>query len=240
MPTIRTTQDMTPFESALTRLKKMVYKQRLRLYEFLADFDKLRSGFVYPNHFMSALSIAGVDKGLSYAEMQIICDTYTVPRSPSLIMTDYRTFLQDVDVVFTLPNLEKTPLADVAPEPWELLDRDRYYKSSRILSDEDEDILRMVIQRMEEIVNKRGTPVKPFFDDAAADDNSVKLYGHVTIAQFRQCISTKLDLHLTDHEAAIVVNKFRHEDKPELVNYIAFSNTIDNPEKYWGDVDDDA
>eukprot|EP00983_Pelagomonas_calceolata_P005569 182259-Pelagomonas_calceolata.AAC.2 len=61
-----------------------------------------------------------------------------------------------------------------------------------------------------------GTPVKPFFDDAAADDHSVKLYGHVTISQFRQCISTKLDLHLTDHEAAVVVDKFRHEDKPEL------------------------
>jgi len=130
-----TTRDITTFESAITRLKKLVFKQRVRLYEFLADFDKLRSGFVYPNHFLTALSIAGVDKILSYTEMQIICDTYTVPRSPSLIMTvrpssclqgdlshhlyflqirnsypwpcpclqDYKTFLQDVNVVFTLP-----------------------------------------------------------------------------------------------------------------------------------------
>jgi len=59
--------------------------------------------------------------------------------------------------------------------------------------------------------------VKPFFDDAAQDDHSTKLYGHVTMTQFRQCISTKLQLHLTDHEAAVVINKFSHEDKPELV-----------------------
>ncbi len=36
-------------------------------------------------------------------EIQVICDTYTVPRSPSLIMTDYKTFLNDVEIVFTLP-----------------------------------------------------------------------------------------------------------------------------------------
>lgn len=93
----------TNFESALTRLKKVVYKNRIRVKEFLIDFDKLRSGFVHPNHFMTALSMSGLDKLLSPAELQLICDTYTVPRSPSLIMTDYKTFLNDVDIVFTLP-----------------------------------------------------------------------------------------------------------------------------------------
>lgn len=45
----------TTFESALTRLKKIVYKNRVRVKEFLVDFDKLRSGFVHPNHFLTAL-----------------------------------------------------------------------------------------------------------------------------------------------------------------------------------------
>jgi len=64
-----------------------VYTQRLRLSEFIVDYDRLKSGFVYPNHFLSAMSIAGVDRLLSFPELQIICDTYTVPRGPSLIMT---------------------------------------------------------------------------------------------------------------------------------------------------------
>ncbi len=78
------------FDSALTRLRKVVYKNRVRVKEFLVDFDKLRSGFVHPNNFLSALSMAKLDAELSAKELQIICDTYTVPRSPSLIMVDYK------------------------------------------------------------------------------------------------------------------------------------------------------
>jgi hypothetical protein len=93
----------TTFETAMTKAKKLVYKNRIRVKDFLGDFDKLRSGFIYPNHFLTALSMAGLDKVLIPAELQTICDAYTVPRSPSLIMTDYKTFLNDVDIVFTLP-----------------------------------------------------------------------------------------------------------------------------------------
>ena len=183
----------TTFESALTRLKKVVYKQRVRVKDFIADFDKLRSGFVHPNHFLTALSMAGLDKELTPEELQLICDTYTVPRSPSLIMTDYKTFLNDVEIVFTLPvsgcssapalcspfllahvclssgwtcaccvswhaqNLEKTPLAEVAAEPIELLDKTRYERSSRVLPDAEEATFEEVIQvrRVHRIVLSR-------------------------------------------------------------------------------------
>mmetsp|Transcript_9410 Transcript_9410/g.20056 ORF Transcript_9410/g.20056 Transcript_9410/m.20056 type:complete len:228 (-) Transcript_9410:593-1276(-) len=222
------TEEVT-FDSALTRLKKLVYKNRIRMKEFIVDFDKLRSGFVHPNHFLTALSMAGVDKALTPAEMQVICDTYTVPRSPSLIMVDYKTFLDDVDVIFTVPHLEKTPLADVTREPTDLLDKTRYVKASRVLSSEKEAIVSAAIQRLADIVARRGTPVKPFFDDAAANDHSAKLYGHVTVPQFRQCLSTKLELYITEDEAKALVEKFANEDKPDLVNYIAFSCTIDPP-----------
>lgn len=90
------------FESAMTRLKKVVFKNRIRIKDFVVDFDKLRSGFVHPNHFLSALSMAKLDKELSPAELQIIADTYTVPRSPSLIMVDYKSFLDEVDTIFTV------------------------------------------------------------------------------------------------------------------------------------------
>lgn len=133
---------------------------------------------------------------------------------------------------FTLQNLEKTPLAEVAPEPSELLDKTRYQKSSRVLSDAEEELVYNCIQRMSDITAKKGTPVKPFFDDAAADDHSAKLVGHVTIYQFRQCLNTKLDLKVTEEEAQALVKKFAHEDKPEFVNYVAFSNTIDPVDRY--------
>lgn len=42
-------------ESAMTRLKKHIYKSRVRVKDFLVDFDKLNSGYVHSNHFLSAL-----------------------------------------------------------------------------------------------------------------------------------------------------------------------------------------
>lgn len=89
-------------------------------------------------------------------------------------------------------NLEKTPLEDVAPEPAELLDRNRYQRSSRDLGPEKEARVADIVARISEICGKRGVLIKPFFDDAAQDDHSAKLYGHVTIPQFKQCLNVKV------------------------------------------------
>jgi hypothetical protein len=109
----------TDFEQAMTKLKKHVFKTRTRVKEFFLDFDKLRSGFVYPNHFLTSLGLAGLDKALTAAELQTIADAYTVPRSPSLIQTDWKTFVTDVDVVFTLPVRDAGPLG-LLDFPWAL------------------------------------------------------------------------------------------------------------------------
>lgn len=47
------------FDTAMTRIKKTVFKQRIRVKDFFVDFDRLNSGYVHPNHFLSALSQAG-------------------------------------------------------------------------------------------------------------------------------------------------------------------------------------
>ncbi|MEW5298969.1 MAG: hypothetical protein WDW38_004881 [Sanguina aurantia] len=220
------------FDSAMTRLKKLVYKQRIRLKDFFVDFDKLHTGFVATNHFITALSMAGIDKHLSSSELETLRDAYKQTKGPSLILADYRSFLADVDIIFTVPNLETAPLTEVPREPVELLDKTRYFKASRVLAGVGENIAIDVIARLADIIARRGTPVKPFFDDAASNDHSAKMYGHVTVPQFRQCLGTKLDLLVTEKEVMLLVGKFCHEDKPEFVNYISFSNTIDPPEKW--------
>lgn len=61
--------------------------------------------------------------------------------APTLEAFRYRDFLADVDIIFTQQNLEKQPLAQVPSEPADLLDRDRYMRSSidlvRAAADED-------------------------------------------------------------------------------------------------------
>lgn len=90
-------------EGAMTRLKKHVYKQRVRVKDFIIDFDKLNSGFVHPNHFLTALNMAGVHKHLEPAELELICKQYEVQRDATLTMVDYRTFLHELELVFTVP-----------------------------------------------------------------------------------------------------------------------------------------
>lgn len=123
-------------------------------------------------------------------------------------------------------------MVEVPLEPAELLDRTRFLRSSRVLSDEAEAAVQEVLARLADTSFKRGQPVKPFFDDAADNDYSAKLFGHVTIPQFRQTLSTKLCWRVAEAEAVLLVEKFRNEDKPEFVNYISFSNTVDPPERY--------
>ncbi|PNH04231.1 hypothetical protein TSOC_009608 [Tetrabaena socialis] len=225
-------QEVT-LDSAMKRLKQHVFKNRVRVKDFLTDFDKLNSGYVFPNHFLSALSMAGIDRFLTPKELEVICETYKIQRDATLVMIDHRSFLHELELVFTVPHLEKDPLVDVPAEPSELLDKTRYLKSSRTLPGEQEERCTEVIARLSDVCFKRGQPVKAFFDDAASDDHSAKLVGHVTVPQFRQVLTTKLDWVVSDEEIMLLAAKFRHEDKPEFVNYVAFSNTVDPPEKYW-------
>ena len=91
------------FDSAMQRLKKVVYKQRVRVKDFIVDFDKLNAGYVHPNHFLTALNMAQLHKHLSASELELICAQYKVQRDASLVMVDYRSFLHELELVFTVP-----------------------------------------------------------------------------------------------------------------------------------------
>lgn len=69
----------------------------------MIDFDRLRKGEVLPSHFTRGLAMAGVDKFLTPAEIEIICQHYTVPKTASMDVVKYNDFLADVDVIFTKP-----------------------------------------------------------------------------------------------------------------------------------------
>jgi hypothetical protein len=96
-----------------------------------------------------------------------------------------------------LQELEKDPLAEVPSEPSELLDKTRYVRSSRDLGAAKEAEVSDIIHKISSFCEKRGLVVKPYFDDAAQDDNSSKLYGHVTHTQFKQCLDVKLGLNIS-------------------------------------------
>jgi hypothetical protein len=49
------------------------------------------------------MAIAGVDKWLTSAEIEVICQHYTAPKTASMDVMHYAQFLADVDEIFTKP-----------------------------------------------------------------------------------------------------------------------------------------
>ena len=89
------------FDESMNRLKKVVYKHRIRVKDFLTDFDRLRSGTMHENFFITALSMAGIDRKLSAQQIETIVDAYRVQVTPSLSMIDWVKFVDDVETIFT-------------------------------------------------------------------------------------------------------------------------------------------
>jgi hypothetical protein len=104
------------FEESMNRLKKVVYKHRIRVKEFLSDFDRLRSGTMHENFFISALSMAGIDRRLSAQQIETIVDAYRVQVTPSLSMIDWVRFVDDVETIFTLKVCSTWPFTRITPE----------------------------------------------------------------------------------------------------------------------------
>jgi len=214
----------------MVKCKKYVYKNRIRLNEFFRDYDKLRCGFIFPNQFLSGLNMGGLHRYLNATELQTLADAYTSQKGMSLFQVDYRAFCTDVDNVFTRAELEKRPLEEVPREPTELLDKERFRRAARVLSGAEESALDDIIRHISDITKRRGVLVKPFFDDAARNKNSSIMVGHVTEKQFRQTLDVNMQLSLPTSAVDLLIKKYFNEDYPEMVNYMAFSCTVDPPE----------
>eukprot|EP00892_Ulva_mutabilis_P008864 jgi/Ulvmu1/634/UM010_0004.1 len=215
------------FEESMTRLKKTVYKNRVRVKEFLSDFDRLRSGTMFENFFISGLSIAGLDKKLSPQQIETIVDAYRVQVTPSLSMIDWVRFVEDVETIFTQKGLHKDPISTIPAEPEELLDKTRYRFCRRQLSQEKEEKLQLVLEGLSRKAAKRGMLVKPFFEDASRDPNSIRMINHVTPQQFKQVLNVKLALEVNQDDLDLLIEKFVSEDYGDMVNFVAFASNVD-------------
>jgi hypothetical protein len=64
------------------------------------------------------MAMAGVDRWLSAAEIEAICQHYTAPKTASMDIMHYTQFLADVDEIFTKPVSPKPTLWATACGLW--------------------------------------------------------------------------------------------------------------------------
>ena len=143
----------------------------------------------------------------------------------------YVDFVKDIESVFTKPNLEKSPLEEVSQTPSDIMG---FLSPKRFVSMPDialdpakEEKCAAVIDELKRLVKEKCLDVKPKFDDAAKNQNSAMSVNHVTKSQFKQALQTHIAPDLRPADAEILAEKFM--DKPDMVNYVAFSRIVDPP-----------
>lgn len=115
---LKTAGDQSTLEELLDRIRHLVLTNRLQLKPWFNDFDKLRCGYVTQSQFVRCLTSSGVSRqhlhDLTPKQLEVLLAHYSSPNDPSMI--NWVRFVEDVDSVFTLPQLEKHPLVRVMPQ----------------------------------------------------------------------------------------------------------------------------
>eukprot|EP00826_Nyctotherus_ovalis_P059101 TRINITY_DN818_c0_g1_i17.p1 TRINITY_DN818_c0_g1~~TRINITY_DN818_c0_g1_i17.p1 ORF type:complete len:380 (-),score=141.66 TRINITY_DN818_c0_g1_i17:1038-2177(-) len=97
-------------EDVLALIRKKVKEERIRLSEFLKDFDKLNSGAIATTKFRIGLNMGKIE--LSNAEFDLLCEHFAA-KTPGKV--EWRNFVDSIEEVFTIKGLETMPTLVVQP-----------------------------------------------------------------------------------------------------------------------------
>lgn len=195
------------------KLKKQVYKERIRLLEFFKDWDRHNCGLISENQFRSVL-LPLLHLNLELKEIDMIVAHYQIKDK----RIRYRDFCDSINSVFTINNLEKMPTLQVKAPPLDFL-----VQVTNKLSSQDESQCQALISRLSKIMSERRLIMAPFFKDF---DKNLGNMGTVTRSHFSRIMST-FRIDLSDTEMHLVFKKF--EDKKQgKVNYMEFIKAIDS------------
>lgn len=204
---------LTDLHSIIQKIKTKVCKERMRIYEFMRDYDKLRTGRILIPNFKRSLDLIGLE--LKESEVQILGEAYRSYGYPGFV--NYLAFQDEIESIFTVKNLDKTPLVTPLqfkpPIEWK----------QNELSSEGEIVFKRAMERVSEHVRKTRTQLFPLFEDYDRVHN-----GSVSKFQFHRVLSElELGSLLSEQEFRVIFSKFKVRiGGKDDVNYIAFCDTV--------------
>lgn len=187
-------------EDLLGRLRTIVKQNRIRLHEFIRDFDRLRSGFVTMNQIRSAFSMAKLP--LSDAEYKLICNHYQFDEQ----RIQYLRLLEDIDNVFTSKGLEKTNIEVI-------LGSTSFKYGASALTNTEENLAEIVLERFQKFTVHNQLDLKSHFQDW--DWHNVQ---KISSKQFRQVLA-QFRFTLTEEEFSVIAKKF---GEGGMIRYLDF------------------
>ncbi|CAH1794695.1 unnamed protein product [Owenia fusiformis] len=200
-------------EAILSKIKTKVCKERIRVLEFMKDYDKLRMGRMLKASFRRALDLCRFE--LKESEIAILEDRYQSQGDSDYV--EYLRFSDEIESIFTTKNLEKAPLLTVEqfkpPVEWE----------QNNLDPDAEELISSCMRRIGEKVRKHRMQLFPLFEDYDRVHN-----GTVSRSQFRRVLSElELGSLVNEQEFGLLYKKFDVKvGGKDDVNYIAFCDLI--------------
>eukprot|EP01012_Entosiphon_sulcatum_P068028 TRINITY_DN979_c0_g1_i1.p1 TRINITY_DN979_c0_g1~~TRINITY_DN979_c0_g1_i1.p1 ORF type:complete len:950 (-),score=242.08 TRINITY_DN979_c0_g1_i1:372-3221(-) len=205
----------------IERIQAHCKQTRVRVHEFFADFDKLRSGFVSPQQFRRSLDMCGLGPLLTDQDARSLADAFA---SPDGLRVNYAAFCDTVDSVFTVKKLEKTPTLQPSSSNSggggsSPLQRSRKAaaQNAATLTPEQWQVFGQKQAEYIKETQARGLILKEFFRDF--DPHRC---GRVTVPQFKRCFPFRVDQPTLD----AFVQRYRDGDGD--VNYLAWVTDVND------------
>jgi len=180
----------------LQKIRSKVIKERRRVIDFFADYDRLNCGRVTATMFERGLDLANL--ALSPPELLAVMDAYG---SRQAGFVDYRRFSDDVEAAVAPPALEQEPLAQTAP--FLPLADIEIAAEQRKVGEGENDALMQAVRRFGDIARARRLELLPFFQDFDRINN-----GCVSRSQFWRVLQD-LGLVCNDSELDAICKRYR-------------------------------
>lgn len=199
------------------KIRSKVAEKRVRLKEQFQDFDALRKGFCTIGQLKTVFTVLNVDKEISKEDFENLLTVANYVRDDGMFC--YAEFCHDVDMAFTIPYLEKTPLTSVAMPDASTTAPARRSRQSLTPATS------MKVQELEDKIRTRVTMrrmlIKPAFQDM---DRTVT--GKVTKNQFARVMQI-LGFELDETAIALLANSYCDRGNHRDFNYVDFCKSID-------------
>jgi len=207
-------QPATDFQQVMTKVMTHVFRNRLRLHEFLRDHDKLRTGRMHRTTFRRALDQATL--ALNESELSVLEDRFQ-SSSGAVDSVDWLRFVEEVESIFVQKNMEKEPMA--TPEQFIVTPE----VSANTLSEEEDSVAQAALLKIVARVRERRMQLFPLFEDFDRVRN-----GTLSQNQFRRVlVSLEIGSGIDEFEYAALFKKFLHQvGTRHDVNYMAFADHV--------------
>lgn len=203
---VKTLEHFT-LDDVLEKIQKIVKQKNIRISEFMRDFDKLRSGTITNNQFLSCLSMLKIF--LTHKEADFLIQKYKNDEKENFI--NWKVFCDDIDKVFIIKKLEKSEdiidIRDITKTSFKLNE----------LSLPDQAVLQEILKDMKGFFEVNRIDPKPMFTNY---DHLKR--GKVLKPQFKKILHS-MKFFIQDNDIEILMKKYGDQISNEI-NYVVILN----------------